>query len=306
MLALMCNSPKLLARLAVDAVTNAASDERSSVARSIIPSPGLWQTAMESLVNYSPLPPDSITSSLQGAVDLIDPVKFTAARHPPAFLLMSHAVRLLSYSTELLNAKTIMSMLESRERNAFFMHLPLVGQFVNNKLNANEANQTFDASIPGIDQEMADLVEATNSIVKDWIHSQPSDQPIKDDTFEWFWLSQLDNIQGNTAPVYRLCVSFTDIMSEFVDTMGMNRYLPLWEEKLKLIRPSQNFLQSAGLIVICRDWLSSTQMGKKLCNELVSDTMGLDGDFSSKSKTLIILNQAKLTVLDRLAKYPPP
>lgn len=244
----------------------------------LIPSEHLWTQIFSEFVDYGPNESHAITSSLGGTVNFIDRPSFDesqihAYKEKRDSNALSPLTRLTSYVVKLLKSSKHVVYLDTGSLRALFLYLPRCLQHLEDKLNDTVVNEAWGAVTPLMEAEMAELVADGNTLVKNWIHEQAEAASQDSITFESCWLEEFENLKQTSASIYNLGNSFTHVMSECISITGVIKFSTFWDSKLKSIRSSPDIVQSACLVVLCNDWLGSSAVGKRLCNEFIASAM---------------------------------
>lgn len=244
----------------------------------IVPSAKLWTQVLSDFIHYGPFESHAITSILQGTVYSIESASFDedkiyAYRKDRDLETFSPLARLTYYAVKILKSSEVIDEMDPQLRRSLFLCLPQSLQFLEDKLDDPAVNEAWNVLTPTVEIEMAELVSEGRNLLKDWISEQAHSESSGLIAVESCWQEQLEELTGDSASTYNRGVAFSMIMSQCISITGVQKYAFSWEQKLKSVHISSNVVQSACLIVVCGDWLGSSPVGKRLCNELVAGLM---------------------------------
>lgn len=244
----------------------------------MFPSEQLWAQALSDFVDYGPYASNAITSPIEGAVYFIPRVSFEksrirAARENRDSSTFCPLARLTYYVIKLLRYSNFLNELELQTRHALFLYLPQAVQLLDNKLNDPDSNEAWSDLSPAVESEIAEHVSEGRVLIKRWILEQAEAGSPDAVTIESCWLEQLENLGSISASTYNRGIVSVNVMSECISVAGVFKYSTMWESRLKTVRSSPNLVQSACLVVLCKDWLASSPLGQRLCNELIAGSM---------------------------------
>ncbi|KAJ9601925.1 hypothetical protein H2200_013595 [Cladophialophora chaetospira] len=231
----------------------------------ILPTASQWDHALENHLLTPPPVSLSITSPLRGLISIITPTRPTTLssfRDSDGFSLL---YRLVLYVTKMM-FDTDLSIANSEEhRRALYIYYPLALQILNEKLTMEAANELWFHISEEILEEAAEALSQGHSIVQKWMH---------DDQIRKVWVDVLRSTDSLAPNAYYHGLAFTDVASRFADEHGPTMIISEFEAETKNLHRADEVVQSAALIATCRDYLLSSQQGRKLLNELVAAVTG--------------------------------
>lgn len=274
-----------LVDIAREALRDLGKDQSLHLASAYFPTAAQWEKALTPFVQLQPPASISLVTALQGCTFMVDRERRRSLgglpRDSEGF---SVALRLTMFVTKLLE-NVSRQQLTNEQLEAMYLYYPQALQLVNDKLSIESASALWIDSTDEVVQEMTDIVATGQKLIRSWLMDEKSvdDTDDNDDKPKLVscWLSQLSNVHGASAQAFNLARVFTSIMSEASDLKGASKYLPLWDSALRGVRSSPDIMKSAALLAVCRDTLSTSVLGKRLCNELVADATEIDlGDIN--------------------------
>ena len=269
-----------LVDIAQEALQNAENDYDPHVVSSFCPTAAQWHKALTPFLQLQPPLSISLITPLQGCAFVVDRER----RHSPGGLPrdsegFSVALRMTIFVTKLLE-KVSLELFTREQLEAIYLYYPQALQLANDKLSVESANALWIDSTEEVVQEVAGIVAVGQALIHSWLVDEKSSESNGErPTIVSCWLSQLSNIQGNSAQAFSLARTFTTILTESSDLNGASRYIHTWEPSLRAARSSPDIMRSAALLAVCRDTLAASALGKRLCNELVADAA--ENDFNA-------------------------
>lgn len=273
-----------LVDIAREAVQGTADNPDSNVPSAIFPTAAHWQKALTPFIQLQPSPSISLITPLQGCGFLVDRYRRRSsgglARDSEGF---SIALRLIIFVTRLLE-NVSREQLTNDQLEALYLYYPQALQLANDKLSIETANALWIDSTEEAIQEITDTVAKGQKFFHSWLVNEMSNGADDRPTIVSCWLSQEAEILGNSAQAFNLARTFTTIMTEAVDLRGSAKYMPAFDSVLRAVRSSPDIMKSAAVLAVCRETLTGSALGKRLCNELVADATDIDFDDSSNGK----------------------
>lgn len=260
------------------------SADAAEVSASLMPSTTQWQGALKSHT-YGRRPLSlTVTSILHGVLFMIEqknmPSSADDIRDGDEFSLL---FRLVLYATRMLSDTAISERLSPEHLRTLYYYYPLGLQLVNEKLTLESANDIWENTSDEVTEEAAATLSQGNALVQQWLVNEP--------IFE-VWTKDIRSVTDLTFWSYLRGLTFTDIISRFVDEHGPARVTSLFEAEYKDIHRSPEVVRSASLICACRDHLISSQQGRRTLNELVAACTDLKASSPSTSglQPLVLLD----------------
>lgn len=273
-----------LVDIAREAIQSTALDQGSDVASAMFPTTAQWQKALTPFIQLQPSPSISLITPLRGCAFLVDHHRRRSsgglARDSEGF---SVALRLVIFVTRLLE-NVSREQLTNEQLEALYLHYPQALKLANDKLSIESANALWIDSTEEVIQEITDTVAKGQKFLQSWLVHESSSGADDRPEIVSCWLSQMEEIVGNSAQAFNLARTFTTIMTEVVDLKGAAKYMPAFDSSLRAVRFSPDIMKSAAVLNICQETLASNSLGKRLCNEFVADATEIDFDDSSNGK----------------------
>lgn len=247
--------------LSKDTLESASSD-KDKVVESLVPSASQWNAALESHIHARRPMSLSITNTLQGLIFMVQqentPAPITPTPDSDEFSLL---FRLVLYMTRMLIDTDLRSHQSISSLQTLYHHYPLALQLVNEKLTVESANKIWRNTTHEVTEEAAEVLSQGNSLVQSWS---------QDESMVKLWIDTLRSTHDLTPRSYFQGLTFTDISSRFIDGHGPTLIMLAFEAEIKDIYQSTEVVRSTSLICTCRDYIVSSQQGRRLLNELIS------------------------------------
>ena len=291
-----------LVELAAAAFREGTGD-KSQVADSLLPTIDHWSQAIRPhLLSRRPYSL-AITCPLQAVVyTLVDGSENTPADQngdlPSAPALdnapvprdaddFSMAFRLALYTVKLLSLPSFIESLATTSAQAFYEWLPIALQLINEKLSLESANEAWSESTPEVLDEAADVLSDGNTIIQ---------QLLGEDSFTSGWLAKFEDLQGSSVEAYIRGLAFADITSRLSQQDGGQTVAARFDSQIKQMHKPRkgSLIQNAAIASSGREYVLSTNVGRKTLNELISDVTQLNVE------SLDITNMSPLVLLNIL------
>ena len=260
--------------LARDALKKSGREHDVLTVNAVFPTADQWENALSPFRQVFPAISLALTSSFQGFVFLVSrDRKRSTGGLPRDSEGFSDILRLTILVTELLDIIS-MDSLNVQQQESLYLYYPQALQIAQDKINIEKANSVWIHSLAEVVQEMIDVVNRGQKHISAWIAKGNQGDLANQATLISCWLGQLEQLDGSSVEMLNLGRTFTGIMSEAVDVIGIAALMKRFNSPVEMARSLT--VKSASLLVLCQDALGSSPAGRRLCNELVADATGMD------------------------------
>lgn len=273
----------VLIDLARDTLKGAPASD-SDVVAALIPSAEQWTSALKNHVHARRPLSLSVTNALRGLIFMIQEKDGGA---PAAQTLdsdeFSLLFRLVLYTTKMLVDTDVMTRQSPNQLKALYYHYPLALQLVNEKLTMEAANEIWQNTSNEVIDEAAEVLSQGNSLIQSWI---------QDEELLEVWIQDVRTTDQLNTETYLRGLAFTDIATRYVAENGPASIMSNFDAELKNLHRTQEVVKSASLVHALRDYLATSQTGRKLLNDLIAAATDLKSANGSSIglRPLVLLN----------------
>ena len=254
----------------------ASSEDAFPVAAQMMPDITQWSAATEPLLRIRPNPALAMTSSLGGAVYMVDQKSTdtdSLIKIPRDSNGYCPALRMALYVRGMLKNSDIFQFLSTEQRTNTVSYMILVLNLANDNLGLHGANDLWNIYDPEVEEEMSLFVSQTQAVIADWLKLAPSSDSNSSMEVEAVRAAQhrfLEESRGLSAASYNHAQAFTFLQSELSELQGPGSRMPVVEPLLKDLRRSPDVFSVVALVTAFKPHNESV----RLCNELISGLTG--------------------------------
>jgi len=287
-------SKSLPVDILVDLARKVYQNDQTNNASKILPKVEEWEMKLNDFLTVAPAPSLSFTTSLGGAIALID----RSAQASNVFTFgerdsdsFSPALRMALYTSHVLQDDNLRELLDSSMQADYYRLLLLTTQLVNDKITVSKSNQLWTIHDSSIETEMSEMVSRCYSLLSKW-HSKKDQKAsfvFVEPVLEAFLLKST----GLSPEAFYNARAYGQVNSEMIESNGWHGGADTdLEGRLKTLRKSPDLLVFASFLTAFKLPLSSTQTMVRFCNELIADLTGtkLEQGSTEALKQLILLN----------------
>ncbi|ETN41039.1 uncharacterized protein HMPREF1541_02973 [Cyphellophora europaea CBS 101466] len=262
-----------------------SATDKIAVASSLLPTIEQWESALVGHMKGKRPASLAISSPLQGLIYMLEDGKAVpddSIRDAEDF---SMAFRLAVYITKLASTPSFVESVGEASPTALYQYFPIALQLVNEKLTLESANDIWINTTPEVIDEAADVLSQGNAIIQSWLVDS-------DSSFVSDWLVRLSDLQDLTTRSYLTGLAFADVAARVAERDGGNMLAAQYETQIKRLHRSPDVVQSACIVYSAREYLVSSNVGRRVLNELVSDLTDLKTEQLTVAtmKPLVLLN----------------
>lgn len=276
---------------------------------SLLPDPVKWMNSLKPVLSQCPNPALGVMRPFAGAVFLVHssppPTLFPSSRDLSGY---SSPLRMAMYTVRLLG--DVYKLMSPPVAVYVFYLLNLTSQLVEDQLDMNEEGRLFASAIdPDIMAELRDFVSASRAAfshifldAKSWLHDlvKAKNESLETSNIAGTLVSKLiEATNGDTPTAFYATRALSGLLQGLVDVHGWdNTSGDAWLQSLDVLKSSTtNILGAVSLLTGLQENLSTSQLVKNMCNQLVSDITGVSAH-SDKALGLLVLLNTTLSVYD--------
>jgi E3 ubiquitin-protein ligase listerin len=184
----------------------------------------------------------AITDPLAGCVHLVE-----RAENTDSSLVMdlprdsngcSTAIRIASYTTKLLKANDVFSLLDENKQTAIFKGIVLVMQLANDNLGLAGANHLWTQYDSDIEEDIFEFISDAHSIIVKLLRAGLGGLALQPHAQDGFWMSTA--LGATSARFFYLARASSLVYSELVELSGFKLSdAPVWIEALTEYRKNE-------------------------------------------------------------------
>jgi E3 ubiquitin-protein ligase listerin len=262
------------------------NEDKSGIATSLLPNKEQWQEALIPHLQHKRPTPLSISSPLQGLVFALEGSDITLPTNlrydAEDFSMM---FRLTLYAVKLCSTSTILESADSVSVTTLYEFLPLALQLVNEKLTMDSANKLWQTSSSEVADEASDILMDGNTLIQSWLSQPGSD-------FRTMWMDKALVLNDLKIITYLNASTCSDIITRVAEKDGATSLANHFDAEIKKLRRSGSFAQAACIACGLRDYLCTSNNGRRVINELISVATELKVDqlAIATMNPLVVLN----------------
>lgn len=178
----------------------------------------------------------------------------------------------------LTNDPSVLQRITDDRAAAVFYYLPQALQLIDDSLSIPGFVPLWSIDTTDVEDEMVDLLFEGRHLIHSLVQSSTSSTQREDAGTDILatWFPQASHELTRSITHYQHARTFVEIFTEAFETANTFKPPSTWFEAVQGIRSSQDTFRSASLLVLLRDSLIVAPLGKKLCNELISDATDAD------------------------------
>ena len=243
----------------------------SSISSQLIPEDAQWSIALKPFTAQMPNGSLAITNILGGAIHMISrdsekkegdlcTVSYDANGY-------SSILRMVAYSTRLINDTKVFQYLAGEHRVALFRHMSVFVQLASDNLGVPHQGGIWLHKNHDIETAIIDLIAETQTLLAGWLRSSLAPDP----SFIDIGLEKLfEESKGVTTFAYYAGRAYAALATEIKELHG-HAYTAQNEEHLKKIRSTPSMIASVAFVTS----ISDSKGLLRLCNELIANLTGL-------------------------------
>lgn len=252
-----------IVELARKLLDQAVEVESEDVAAHLLPTSHEWAQAFETHLNKAPDPTLAVMNPMGCAVRLVDNAKSnqTTMRDANGF---STALRMVWYTIAMLTTTSISAYATDGQMTTVLVSLAVFLQLSSDDIGVPNLSSLWSSSDPNLEQDVTDLVAATQKLVVSWLKPDPMpDFVVNAQT------TLLRDSNGSSAFSYYNGRAYTALTLELNELRGSHNLGP-GSSQLKDIRRSPNTFNSLAILSTIQDH----QVVTRVCNELIAELTG--------------------------------
>ncbi|KAH0559624.1 hypothetical protein GP486_003863 [Trichoglossum hirsutum] len=275
----------------------------------LLPHSSQWELALQPFLEIAPKTSMAITDPLASCVFMVERTGITdpspITRLPRDSNGYSIAIRIASYTVNLLKDSDVFALLDQSKQAATFKGIVLAMQLANDNLGLAGANNLWNQYSPDIEEDMLEFVSDAHSIVVKMLRGGINGVSLQPNAQEGFWMSP--DLKAYSAEAFYMARASSTVYSELVELHG---FLPnnasIWMEALTEYRKNNDIFSASALVSGISQSMALSREFEHLRDRLISDLSGHDikKDLDKGLRDLILLN-AVLADIDETATPLP-
>ncbi|CAI6335532.1 unnamed protein product [Periconia digitata] len=264
----------------------------------VFPSPSVWKTALEALLDTAPKTSLAIANPLTSAVYLVDPSKTTKSttiisRDADGY---SAAYRMTQYVLRLLKDDNFFSFdkVPSDLQEIYLWNIALTIQFADDNIGLAGANGLWASYNADVEADaiafMSDAQPFVKRQLKTLAQSWSADEM---DILTWATVL-LAKVETDLSPrAYYSARASSVLVADAIEISGWKNALTAkLQETLKVVRRSKETFSMIAFLNAFKEPLAASKSCERTCSELVADLTGLDVEHKPAEglEQLVLLN----------------
>jgi hypothetical protein len=257
----------------------------SSIIRHLLPDTSTWTQALQPFLNKVPLPCFAITHKLRGALYLVRGDQADYSPYPSLSVPrdsdgFSIPLRMMQYTTDLLENFVRMNELDKETQSDIFLPLSLTVQLIEDNLSVHGANELWSISNAEIKKEITDLLSRGKTLKNKWLRDL-SWRDSKGDLNYKLVRSVFDRWMTNAAHdsscAYYYAEARTVAVSEIINRNAWhNRYNTNLDTEFQELSKTTDTIRLCDYIIEHTSPLNHSTTVVRFCNQLIADLTGSD------------------------------